>query len=260
MSHILITGGEGYVGNSLFSALIDSHKVTKISRKNFDLTDGNEVQRFFEDKYFDVVIHTAVKGGSRLHPDTWKQMDINLSMYYNLLQQKNHYGKLLHFGSGAEIYNPTSPYGLSKQIISKSISEIDNFYNIRIFAVFDECEMPTRFIKANLLRYINKERMNILNDKRMDFFYMKDFIKLIQWYIEDNSELPKEIDCVYDKSYFLSEIANYINELDSYKVGIDILSSDRGVDYIGKYVNINISYDGLFGGIQSVYEKLLCKI
>lgn len=260
MSNVLITGGDGYIGNSLFSVLSHSHNVTKISRKNFDLSNSEEVRRFFDDKYFDVVIHSAVKGGSRLHPDTWREMDINLSMYYNLLQEKSHYGKLLHFGSGAEIYNPTSPYGLSKQIISKSISEIDNFYTIRIFAVFDEHEISTRFIKANVLRYINKESMNILNDKKMDFFYMKDFIKLVQRYVEHSSELSKEIDCVYDTSYFLSDIATFINTLGQHKVDIDIVSKDVGVDYVGKYININIPYDGLFYGINTVYENLLCKI
>lgn len=156
---ILITGRNGYIGKSLYNALKDEHDVTGLTRNDFDLTAFQSMNTFFQDKYFDVVIHCAVVGGSRLRQDTHKDMDINLSMYYNLIQHKPHYSKLIHFGSGAEIHNPESPYGLSKKIISKSISEIEDFYNIRIFGVFDENELETRFIKTCIRKYINKEPM-----------------------------------------------------------------------------------------------------
>ena len=131
--NILITGGNGYIGKSLFGAFKDIYNVTIVTRKDFDLTSYEAMNKFFQGKYFDVILHTAVMGGSRLVEDSYTDMDINLTMYYNLLQHKSHYSKLIHFGSGAEIYNPESPYGLSKRVISKSISNIDNFYDIRIY-------------------------------------------------------------------------------------------------------------------------------
>ena len=42
-------------------------------------------------------------------------------MYYNLLQNRNRFARLIHFGSGAEKYLPSTPYGYSKKVIAKSI-------------------------------------------------------------------------------------------------------------------------------------------
>jgi GDP-L-fucose synthase len=213
------------------------------------------MNKFFRDKYFDVVIHCAVQGGSRLKKDSYKDMDTNLIMYYNLLQHKFCYNKLIHLGSGAELYTPESPYGLSKKIISKSISEIENFYNIRIFAIFDENELETRFIKSNIKRYVSGEPMVIHQNKYMDFFYINDLVSLINFYILNNN-LPKEIDCTYHELKTLHHIANIINKLDEYKVEIKINDPELGKEYTGKFTDLGINYIGLEKGIETVYNKL----
>jgi len=256
MKKILITGGDGYIAKSIFDVFRDVYDVTSISRKDFDLTSFQSTNKFFLDKYYDVVIHCAVSGGSRLKLETTADMDINLTMYYNLLQHKSNYGKLIHFGSGAEYYNPESPYGLSKRIIAKSILKQDRFYNIRIFGVFDENELDTRFIKSNIIRYINKEPMLIQN-KKMTFFYMKDLIKLITYYIETaDSHLLKEANCSYINSISLHDIANMINELSDYKVPI-YMDTAMVSDYESKLnTPYGLHYIGLANGIQETYNKL----
>jgi len=251
---ILITGGNGYIAKSLYNVLKDKYDITLITRHNFDLTSFKDMNDFFQGKYFDIIIHCAVEGGSRLKIDSYKDMDANLIMYYNLLQHKSHYNKLLHFNSGAETNAPDSPYGLSKRIISKSISEIENFYNLKIFAVFDENEWDTRFIKSNIKRYINKESIIINQDKWMDFFYMKDLVSLIEFYILNN-DLPKEIDCSYSNLYKLSDVANIINNLSEYKVYINIENKEMAPSYCGK-ANTMLDFIGLENGIQEVYNKL----
>ena len=251
---ILITGGNGYIAKSLYNVLKDKYDITLITRHNFDLTSFKDMNDFFQGKYFDIIIHCAVEGGSRLKIDSYKDMDANLIMYYNLLQHKAHYNKLLHFNSGAETNAPDSPYGLSKRIISKSISEIENFYNLKIFAVFDENEWDTRFIKSNIKRYINKESIIINQDKWMDFFYMKDLVSLIEFYILNN-DLPKEIDCSYSNLYKLSDVANIINNLSEYKVYINIENKEIAPSYCGK-ANTMLDFIGLENGIQEVYNKL----
>lgn len=253
---ILITGGEGYIAKSLYNAFKDKYNVTSISRKDFDLTGFEAMNKFFQGKYFDIVIHCAVVGGSRLKIDLYKDMDINLSMYYNLLQHKPHFNRLIHFGSGAEIHNSESPYGLSKRIIAKSISEIDNFYNIRIYGLFDENEWDTRFIKTCIRKYINKEPMLVQN-KKMSFFYMKDLITLVDHHIlASPSSLLKESNCAYVNSTSLLDIANIINELDDYKVPIYI-DTQPGVDYESNYnAPYGLKYIGLKQGIVETYNKL----
>ena len=138
---ILITGTNGYIGKSLTKKLKDKYKIVALTRQLVDLTNYQDVHNFFKDKYFDVVIHCAVVGGSRLKEDTWNDLDTNLIMYYNLLQCRSHFNKFIHLGSGAEIFLKETPYGLSKHIIRKSVLEKNNFFNIRIFGVFDENEL-----------------------------------------------------------------------------------------------------------------------
>jgi len=252
---ILITGGNGYIAKSLYTAFKDIYDVTSICRNDFDLTSFQSMNKFFQDKYYDVVIHCAVSGGSRLKQETSADMDINLAMYYNLLQHKSHYGKLIHFGSGAELYNPDSPYGLSKLVISKSISNIDNFYDIRIYAVFDENELPTRFIKSNILRYINNEPMEIYENKEMDFFYMKDLIKIVDHCIQINDPYKSAIHCTYTDVFRLRQIAEMINNLDTHRVRIEV-ERDNGKPYTGAFNDLVLPYDGLESGIKETYNKI----
>ena len=251
---ILITGGNGYIAQSLYNSLKNSYEITTLTRNNFDLNHFRVLDSYLKHKYFDVVIHCAVSGGSRLKEDITNDMDNNLQMYYNLLNCRNRFGKLIHFGSGAEITQPESPYGLSKRVIAKSILEQENFYNIRIFAVFDENELDTRFIKGNIIRYINKEQIIIHQDKFMDFFYMKDLVSLVNYYIQ-NKNLPKEIDCSYSEYHSLFNIANMINNLDTHKVHIIFNQNEMGKKYCGDS-NILLNYIGLEEGIKQVYNKL----
>jgi len=218
---ILITGGNGYISKSLFNSLKSKYEITLVTRNDFDLSDSQSVIKWFSDKIFDVVIHCAVVGGSRLQTDSYEIVDKNLRMYYNLLQCRSNYKKFIHFGSGAELYDKDKPYGLSKHIIRHSILEKDNFYNLRIFGVFDENEVDTRFIKANIKRYIDRTPIMIHEDKYMDFIYMPDLIKIVDYYI-NTKEPHKEVNCTYNTVCTLTKIAQMINELDDYKVDIKV--------------------------------------
>ena len=259
MDRILITGGNGYIAKSLYNALKDEYNVTCITRQQLDLTDGEATIQWFKGKYFDVVIHCAVKGGSRLKGDTFADMDRNLCMYYNLLQCQSHYDKFIQFGSGAELLQRDTPYGLSKHVIRQSMLEKNRFYNIRIYGVFDENELDTRFVKSNIKRYINKEPM-LIQDKRMSFFYMQDLITLVKHHITtDPCRLISESNCAYVASTSLMDIANTINELDYYKVPI-YMDTQPGVDYESTLgVPYGLKYIGLKQGIKTVYDNLLHK-
>jgi len=251
---ILITGGKGYIAKSLSKILSNKYDITSITRKDFDLTDREATNKWFEKKYFDVVIHTAVKGGSRLRQEDGNDFYHNLQMFYNLYYNKDKFSKFIHFGSGAELGQPSSPYGLSKKIINDLTQSELGFYNIRIFGVFDENELNTRFIKSNIKRYINKEEIIIHQNKLMDFFYMKDLITLVEYYIKE-SHLSKITECSYIKKYTLLDIANIINQLSDYKVPIKQLGSLKGDSYIGTTVP-NLELIGLEKGIKEVYNKL----
>lgn len=248
---IIITGGNGYIAKKLYSAFSHQHQVTSITRNNFDLSDNKQVCSWFEHNQCDVVIHTAISGGSRLQNDELSVFDNNMAMFNNLIANKHCFSKLISFGSGAEIFHSDTPYANSKREIAKQIQDLDGFYNLRIFAVFDEDELNTRFIKSNIIRYIRKEPMIIHKDKVMDFFYMKDLISLVDYYINTETP-PKTINCSYEQKFTLTNIANKINNLLNHKVDIQIQNS--GLDfYCGEYSSLPISYKGLNSGIVQTY-------
>jgi nucleoside-diphosphate-sugar epimerase len=252
--NILITGKNGYIAKSLANKLNEKYSVVGIGKDNFDLTDRESTNEWFKDKHFDVVIHTAVVGGSRLKQDDEKVFFQNLSMFYNLLSNQDKFNQLISFGSGAELGYPVDPYGLSKNIINKIIQNEPKFNNIRIFAVFDENELDTRFIKSNIKRYINKQPLNIHQDKYMDFFYMDDLVSTVE-YIIFNPQI-KEINCSYSQSYSLHDIASLINQLSDYECEIKIEQKGLAKDYIGQYQNLNIPFIGLEKAIKQIYEKI----
>jgi GDP-L-fucose synthase len=251
---ILITGSDGYIAKSIYNAFYKFYNITSITAKDFDLQDTEVVNNWFKDKAFDIVIHTAIKGGSRLKTEDQSIADSNLKMFNNLLINKDKFKKLISFGSGAEIYAPETPYGKSKRIINDTIQEESNFYNIRIFAVFDEDELDTRFIKHNILQYIKKEPIKIYNNKIMDFFYMKDLLSVIDYYI-NNDTLDKEVNCSYVEKYTLKDIADMINSLNDHKVPIIIQSNNELKIYAGQS-NLKIKTIGLKEGLKNTYDIL----
>ena len=255
---ILITGGNGYIAKSIYSSLSSKYNITAITRQDFDLTCWESTYKFFYDKTFDVVIHAATSGGSRLKEETDLIIRENLLMYRNLLNHQDKFTKFINFGSGAELNNPTTPYGISKQMIADSMFFKPNFLNLRIFSVFDANELDTRFIKSNITRYINQEDMIIYQDKQMDFFYMKDLVSMIEWLINyREEEFPiQEINCSYLEKYTLTQIAKIINSLDNYKVEIQIEDEIEGKPYCGIHPVMPFNLIGLEQGIKETYNIL----
>ena len=252
---ILITGSNGYIAKSIYSSLSSKYDITTVTRQDFDLTCCASTYEFFCDKSFDVVIHTATSGGSRLKEETDSAIRENLLMYRNLLNHQDKFTKFISFGSGAELNNPTTPYGISKQMIADSMFSKPNFLNLRIFAVFDENELDTRFIKGNIQRYINREDMVIHQDKQMDFFYMEDLVSLVDYFLSREEWVYEEVDCVYMEKYTLRNMAEMINNLSDYKVNIK-LGINKGNPYIGTWRGLPIRLVGLENGIQETYNKL----
>ena len=152
---ILITGGSGFIGRSLIKALKEEYDVFSPSSKELDVTNSYDVKKYLQNKYFDWVIHCAIDGGKRTIEDKEDVAYNNIKMFFNLMNNKDRFGKLINFASGAEfdrttaINNntnnlknsyPTDPYGMSKNIISRIINDSLNCYNFSVYGVFGEDE------------------------------------------------------------------------------------------------------------------------
>jgi GDP-L-fucose synthase len=252
--NLLITGGNGYIAKSLNNALNERYTVTSISRNDFDLTDNHQTYEWFKGKTFDVVIHTAISGGSRLQMDQYSVFTQNMAMFDNLVENKDCFSKLITFGSGAEFFHGNIPYANSKRQISKEIIKYPNFYNLRSFGVFDHNELDTRFIKSNIIRYLKKEPMVIHANKIMDFFYMKDLISLVEYYMI-NDGLEQDINCSYEHKYTLQNIANFINTLGSHKVPV-VIQDKKKFDFYCGGSDLPIPIIGASNGIRETFNKL----
>ena len=252
---ILVTGGNGFIARNLIKGLL-GHDITAISRHDVNLLHEDEVDCFFKDKYFDVIIHTAINGGSRLNllEDSHVFMD-NMLMYYNLIKNEKSFGKFISFGSGAEL-EPNTPYGLSKYFIRESMQLKPKCFNIRIFAVFGEDELDTRFIKGNIKRYLAHNDIQVHQDKQMDFFYIQDLVSLVRWVIESKELSINEIECSYPEHFTLTEVAKIINDLDTHEVNINVEELGPGKSYCGTYLPIPFPLTGLKQGIKNVYKVL----
>jgi len=92
---VLITGGNGYIAKSITNNLWEKCHILSPGREELDLLDSKSVDTFFEGKYFDVVIHTATVGGSRLEEEDETVSFYNLIMFYKLIRKKEQFNKLI---------------------------------------------------------------------------------------------------------------------------------------------------------------------
>jgi len=256
---ILITGSAGYVGSAVSKYFSKDNIVVNHTRKMFNLLDTIKVQEHLQQEKYDIIIHTAAKCGSRLKQDDANTLYENLKCFYNLYDCRDHYNRLITFGSGAEFITPGTFYGISKRCINDIIKNDPKFISLRIFAVFDENELETRFIKSTIKNYISKNNIIIHQNKYMDFFAMQDLLRVIQFFChaDDSKITNRVIDCCYEQKYMLSDIAEYINNIDAHRCNIVIQQSQQGNNYTGFSTTMpTIKMQGLFKSIQQMYEKI----
>ena len=151
---VLITGASGFIGRNL-AELLTGYTITAPTRAELDLVSTEAVEAYLKEHHFDVVIHAATGRSNRktTAPDLFKN---NCRMFFNFARHPDLYGRMLHFGSGAEFdrraYQPLMPesyfdtsvpeddYGFAKYIAAKYTELSPNIVNLRLFGVFGKYE------------------------------------------------------------------------------------------------------------------------
>lgn len=259
---VAILGKDSFIARSIEPLLIE-HEVVSYTREELDVTNKDQVRDVLGYERFDAVINTAVRGGKRLKYDTADVFYDNVLMVENLLRYRDLYSQLFLFGSGAE-YRATNItperkeyYGLSKYINTQRVYGQKNVINLRLFNVFGPLEDENRFIKTAIKNYINKQPIEIWNDKFFDFFYVEDLFTVINHFIKNSPKEYAELNCVYKHREKLSEVAKIINKLSNYKVPINI--GGQGKDYCSngtELKRLGLEFIGLKAGIKKTYEAL----
>ena len=221
----LITGANGFLAKELkdYWETTDIELVT-VTRQQVDLTDSVAVRDYFANNKFDVVVHTAVRGGRRSDPNSIQQLFDNLKMFDNLLSAQDSYRYLFNFGSGAEFdrrnpidnciesivatSSPLDYYGLSKNLITKKILEInENIYNLRLFGCFGPQEEEQRLLKNSFKKVQSNDKPIVYQDKKMDYFFSHDVARVIEAVVlSGDKQINKDINLCYDQKYLLSEL------------------------------------------------------
>jgi len=195
---VCILGVGGFVGKNL----VRDTDWVGVTRQDLDLTNQDAVEDYFKSHTYDVVIHCAVIGGSRLKEDDGDVTHKNLLMFENVVRVFK--GKLLYFSSGAALRGnpPTDPYGLSKWIIDRRIETIPDAHSLRIWGCYGPDELPSRF-SAVCKR---DGHVVIERDRYFDFIDIEDVRKIVYEYVHGYLT-DKQYNLVYPEKLLLSQWA-----------------------------------------------------
>jgi len=284
MTNILITGCNGFLGRELTEHFSDKgYKLFLANRSNLDFCSLPSVSNFFIKNKVDVILHCAVKGGSRIREDAEQDFVDNIHMFDNLKRQKDRFKLLINFASGAEFNRalsienlkenelstrfPVDYYGMSKRIVAKNVLRNENMVNLRLFGCFGPKENSTRLVKTAITRCLKSQQMVIEEDKKMDYFYVGDLCKVVEVYINnfETKELPTDVNMCYNgPKKTLKDVAELVYAQKNMTGQVIVKSSKMGKSYTGSGSVLhqivkenNITLDGLQTGIEKTFMELV---
>jgi UDP-glucose 4-epimerase len=273
---ILLTGGNGFIGKNIRESFLGKkYEIIAPKSSEFNLIDTDCVDNFFRGKYFDVIVHSAVKPGHRNAQDHSNLFYSNLRMFENLERQKDKYTKFINLGSGA-IYDTTKnisnvkeeqrfdsmgekEHDFCKYVISKQIENLDNFVDLNIFGIFGKYEdWEIRFISNAICKAIFGLDITLRQNRRFSYLYVEDLMPILEFFIEDNVKY-KSYNIVPDEKYTLLDIAQSARNLSKKNIEIKVASQGMGLEYTGdntrlKNEVVNIKFTKLDESISALYN------
>jgi len=163
------------------------------------------VREYLSAHSFDVIVHAATTRSNRRMGAPTDLLDRNCRMFFNLARNQALFGKMIHFGSGAEYDRsqlpalvkeehfdtrvPRDAYGFSKYICAKYIERSERIVDLRLFGVFGAYEdYSVRFISNACCRALKGLPIVLRQDVAFDYLYVKDLVEITRWFIEHDGE------------------------------------------------------------------------
>jgi UDP-glucose 4-epimerase len=257
---ILITGGSGFIGRNLVEGLstpTSGYEVKAPISAELDLLDDGAVREYLRAERFDVIVHAATTRSNRRVTAPAEMLDRNCRMFFNLVRNRDAFGKMIHFGSGAEYgprgllplkvreeffdtHVPCDAYGFSKYICGKWIegpsadrSVRPTLVELRLFAVFGPYEDYTvRFISNACCRALKGLPIVVRQDVLFDYMYVKDLAPIVRWFLENDARQGAYNVCS-GKPVALTEIAKMVAEVSGKNPEIAVVRAGMGEAYTG---------------------------
>jgi UDP-glucose 4-epimerase len=283
---ILITGGSGFIGRNLaeeFAHFITSkagapgtpasqpsprYEVLAPPSAELDLLNEQAVRDYLGAHHFDAIVHAATTRSNRRIAAPVDMLDRNCRMFFNLVRNEGLFGKMIHFGSGAEYgprallpsrvredyfdtHVPTDAYGFSKYICAKCVEGRDesakgrgkaggqklqrrgDIVELRLFAVFGPHEdYSVRFISNACCRALKGLPIILRQDLFFDYLYVKDLARITSWFVE-NSPRHAAYNICSGNPIRLTELARIVAEVSGRNPVISVAATLMGHEYGG---------------------------
>ena len=247
--NILLTGGSGFIGRNLIELLGKKYSIFAPSYKELELLDAGAVKDYIKSHKIDSIIHAANRGGGRDTKDMTNVVEYNMRMFFNIARNSGFVKKIIHLGSGAEYgkqrelirvkesdfdsYIPKDNYGFAKYICSKYIKKSDNIMNLRLFGVYGKYEnYRYKFISNTIVKNLFSLPININQNVYFDYLYIDDLIKIIEYFINNESRY-KIYNCTKGTTIDLISLANIINEISNEPSEVLIRNKGLNKEYSG---------------------------
>ena len=261
---VLILGSNGFIGRNLKEYLrqFPSYKLLCPSRAQLDLLNEAAVCEYLKNTRPDVVINAAVCRNPSYYASTSQESELgqDLKMFYILDKYSRYYGKMLYFGSGAELDKskdivsvremdflngiPSTQYGFAKYVIGKSIDKSDSIYNLRIFGLFGKYEnWKTTFISGACCKAIKGIPITIRKNTYFDYLDIDDLCPVIRWFIEHKPQYHTYNVCSGEKRDLLS-IAETVKRLSGNDVPIYVCQEGLANEYTASNERLKQEYLG----------------
>jgi GDP-L-fucose synthase len=276
MKKILLTGGNGFIGKNIQESYL-SKKYEIVAPRSFelDLFDTANVDAFFANKHFDVVLHSAVKPGHRNAKEPTNLFYSNVRMFENLERHKDKIDKFINFGSGAiydmskdvsnakeeDIFSniPKDEHGFCKYVAAKQIEKLNNFIDLNIFGIFGKNEdWEIRFISNAICKVLYDLPITLRQNRKFSYLWIEDLMPILEYFIE-NKVHYKSYNVIPDEKCYLLDLAKLVRDISGKNFKIEVAKDGAGLEYNGNNQRLrnefkNMVFTDLRDAVKSLYS------